>query len=832
MHGIILWAALGVMAPPESLTTVSVEIHESLPKNWDWTTAGTVNGGSFPASAFGFVGVPAKVNGRGIEIDRPGAFALHATATIKVPAGPYRFLLRARNSARILVDGTLLAETKTLVRNSAGHEPVPPIQVPEDLHWHALAAGDQERIVPWISDGNAHRVEMWAIVGGNGLRPETGELCAAIVRPGDVPRLIGSDIPLSDESWSRYADEEAARIVGLESADRRRAAGADDPFWTKRHEIARKESERAQAVVGEGNLIDRHFAAAKLVSVDDAAFFRRLSLDTIGVIPDPKEVAAYLIDTRPDKKARAVEARLNDPRWADNWMGYWQDVLAENPGLLKPTLNNTGPFRRFLYTAFCDNLPMDRLVSELIRMDGSALGGGPAGFGMATQNDAPMAAKAHILAKAFLAADLKCARCHDAPSHPFGQEDLFAIAGLLDGKPQVIPATSTVVRQPGGRMPTVSVALAAGDQVPAGWALTDIVAESLPPGVLPPNASSRDHLAALITSPTNTRFAPVIVNRLWHRLLGVGLVEPLDDWDGELKERHPELLAALARELMAHGYDLKHVARLIVNSELYASQVGPLAPAPSGSAAASVSISRRRMSAEQVLDSMFAAVGKPFRAEVLCLDIDGRRPPSEFLNLGRPRRAWQLATASNERDRPSLTLPVVQSLTDLLQVFGWRAARPDPITLREDAMTPLQPASLANSVVVDGRIARLSDDSEITELCLKKQDPEALIRAVYLRVFSRLPTDAETNRLVAYLGETYDGRIVPGVAKRPPMRPSSRSVSWSNHLHPDATTIQQDEERVVRDGDPPTARLTPQFRERMEDVVWALINSPEFIFLP
>ena len=292
------------------------------------------------------------------------------------------------------------------------------------------------------------------------------------------------------------------------------------------------------------------------------------------------------------------------------------------------------------------------------------------------------------------------------------------------------------------------------------------------------------------------------------------------------------LILGLAREFMAHDYDLKHVARLILNSKLYASQVRPVAASPDGSSAAIVATARRRMTAEQVLDSMFAAVGKPFRAEVLCLDIDGRRPPSEFLNLGLPRRAWQLATASNERDRPSLTLPVVQSLTDLMQIFGWRAARPDPITLREDSMTPLQPAILANGVVVDGRIARLSDDSAITELCLINQTAEALIRAVSLRVFSRPSTDDETKRLVAYLGETYAGRVVPGAAKRPPMKPSSRRVSWSNHLHPDATTIQQQEERVVRDGDPPTARLTTQFRERMEDVVWALINSPEFVFLP
>ena len=196
----------------------------------------------------------------------------------------------------------------------------------------------------------------------------------------------------------------------------------------------------------------------------------------------------------------------------------------------------------------------------------------------------------------------------------------------------------------------------------------------------------------------------MVVNRLWHRYLGYGFVEPVDDWDGSPRRRDPGLLADLAAEFVAHDYDLKHVARLIFRSRAYQGLPGGGAGAPA----------RRRMSAEQVLDSLFAAAGKPFRAEELCLDIDGRRPPSEFLNLGPPPR-WQLALPSNERDRPALTLPVVSSLTDALLAFGWRAARPDPVTVGEESITPLQPALLANGAVVDGRVARLSDDSAVTE---------------------------------------------------------------------------------------------------------------------
>ena len=66
----------------------------------------------------------------------------------------------------------------------------------------------------------------------------------------------------------------------------------------------------------------------------------------------------------------------------------------------------------------------------------------------------------------------------------------------------------------------------------------------------------------------------------------------------------------------------------------------------------------------------------------------------------------------------------------------------------------------------------------------------------------------------------------------PKPRKATRPVSWSNHLNPEATKIKQEAEREARVGDPPTARITPAWRERMEDAVWALVNSPEFVFVP
>lgn len=838
----LVFAAMAV--GPLAKGGTEVTLWETLPKDWAWQAPQGKPADQFTHPALGFVRLPAKYNARGIEVDRSGPFVLQATTTLQQPSGDYRLILRSRNAARLIVGGAVLAETGSIKPNASGHEEVPEVAPPEDPRWRYVATGDQEQIVPWTSDGSPKRVELRVILGDKKMRQETGELSVSVVpAAGGVPLVVGSDgqIALTDAGWTAFATSEKARLQGFDNDRRRLAASSEGEYWRVRHEAAARVARHDPPTPppGVGNLIDRSLDEALRDAgespsepIDDAGFYRRLALDVTGVIPDPAALEAFLADTSPDKRSRAVDAMLGDPRWADGWMGYWQDVLAENPGILKPTLNNTGPFREYLHGAFLDNTPADRLVTELTRLEGSALGGGPAGFGVASENDAPMAAKAQILAKAFLAAEMKCARCHDAPGHPYDQADLFGLAGLLAGKPVTVPLSSTVRSQPGGRTPAVSITLKAGEEVLPHWNLNAIGEEEVPEDLLPKDASPRDRLALLITSPTNQRFAPVMVNRLWKRYLGIGLVEPVDDWDDSPKALSPALLDALAREFMASGYDLKQLARLILTSRTYQGKVRPGGSTEAERSSLAAVPARRRMSAEQLLDSLFAAVGKPFRAEELNLDPDGRRPPKEFLNLGAPTRAWQFTSLSNERDRPALSLPVAQTLVDILETFGWRASRQDPLTVRDEATTALQPAMLANGVAAQ-RAARLSDDGAITALCLKEQPAEALARDLYLRLLSRAPTRAEIDRVVDYLGETHAGRIVPGaIPNLLAFHAPARRVSWSNHLSPEATRIQLAMEKAARAGDPPTTRLTPAFRERMEDLVWALLNSPEFIFIP
>ena len=317
------------------------------------------------------------------------------------------------------------------------------------------------------------------------------------------------------------------------------------------------------------------------------------------------------------------------------------------------------------------------------------------------------------------------------------------------------------------------------------------------------------------------------------RYFGLGLVEPVDDWEFA-KPSHPELLEWLARELVTHDFDLQHVARLIFSSHAYQRVAGLNQPATDkAEERLFASPVRRRMTAEQLVDSLFAAVGKDFNTELLTLDNDNRRAAKDFLNLGVPRRAWEFTGFANDRDRPALALPKAQAIADVLGMFGRAESRQSPVNTRDDSANVLQPAALANGDMANARVTRLSDDCAITELCASASSLPALLDQVFLRVLSRPPNVSERELFTRQLEIGFAERVVAGaVAKRKKEYDPTLLLSWTNHLNAKATDIKLAAEERARQGDEPTSRLRPDWRERMEDALWALANSPEFVFVP
>jgi hypothetical protein len=830
---------------------VKVEVFENLKagSEFDLSEASPVE--EYAEGAFGFVRFPTKYSPNALPLDRSVPFVIRASSKQALPAGEYQFRLRAKGAARFQIDGEILLTTKPQERNTSGNDPVPPPVERHDSPVRPALYPHQELIATVHLDGKEHRFDLTAVIGGRGLVPSPGELSVSVGRSGEIPRLLGeSGSPLlTNEAWESHAEKQNER-QRQEDVLRRRALSAEVAAkWEEYHQKVREWMDRqsapdvpkvsAQAPVF--NAIDR-FIGARLEQaavrpmplIPDLEFLRRLSLDTIGLVPSPGEIKAFLNDPADQRRSRAIERLLAHPGWADHWVSYWQDALAENPGILKPDLNNSGPFRWWLHQSFADNLPFDRLVAELVQMEGSIYLGAPAAFKLATLNDSPMAAKADILSQAFLGEKLSCARCHDSPNNPHKQKDTFRFAAMLEGKPVKLPASSTVPVVEGFRKPRVEVTLKPGESIEPHWPFEQLAQASAFSSLVPVNRNvpnSRGQVAAMMVSPENQRFAKVLVNRVWKRYLGAGFVEPADDWY-EARASHPELLDFLAREFILNGYDLKALARLIFSSHVY--QRAPT------SASASVPETkdrlfagplRRRMTAEQLVDSLYEITGKTFDCEELNLNPAGNRGLNEFLNLGTPRRAWEFTALMNERDRPALALPIAQSIVDVLTTFGWRQSRMNPTTVRQDAPSPMQTLLLANGVV-GTRITRLSDDSAFTDLALEDRPLRELVRETFARILTRPPSETEGRTAEEYLKEFYASRKVPGEPKRKTGFASDNRVSWANHLSAEATVIRMEEERRLRMGDEPTARLAPAFRERLEDLIWSLVNSPEFALVP
>jgi len=823
---------------------VLVQFHEGVPdvKHWKFRVPEATE--TYLTDWLTFPEVPRKYNQQGVQIDRSNPFLLRAHCLLDLPAGTHTLLLRSLNGARVFANGKEIVATPfhTILGTAHGH--IRRVAKAKDIEIRQLQTGENEELATLTTDGSPVRITMEMYAGGGSKRPELGEVSLSRKNSDGTFEILGpfASIPLTDRGWFTFLPEHRRFMTELNAERRQMASVGETLKWNARHAAAREKllstlpagyRESSSAVID--RIIEQRLAAENLQPqpvIDDWAFLRRVTLDVIGTNPSPHQIQEFFDDQSEHRRARYTDKLLADSGWADNWVGYWQDVLAENPNVVNPTLNNTGPFRWWIHESFYDNKPIDRFVTELIRMQGSSHYGGPAGFEMATQNDVPMAAKAHIIGTAFLGVQMKCARCHDAPFNDVGQKDLFSLAAMLGRKPQGVPKTSTVnLSDEALKDLIVVVSLKPGQTAPVEWTFDELVKPEQVRQLFADSDDSREQLAALVTAPENRRFRNVIVNRLWKRYLGRGLVEPVDDWE-HADPSHPELLEYLSDELVLSGYDLKHIARLILNSRTYQREAVAEPPQNDSDWFSFAGPVRRRLSAEQVVDTMFAAAGKQLHAGQMNIDVDASRAYTSSLNLGRPQRAWEFTSSSNERDRPSLSLPLSENFLTLMSAFGWRPARQDPLTDRDKTPTVLQPAVMANGVV-GRRFTRLSEDSVFTEMALDSQPLETLIEQVFLRTLTRPPRPEEMKLFTELLRDSYDDRRIDV----PPEQiryyyPQTTLVSWSNHLDPEANEVKIAQEAEVRRGDPPTIRLKTDWRERMEDMLWAILNTPEFVVIP
>jgi len=284
--------------------------------------------------------------------------------------------------------------------------------------------------------------------------------------------------------------------------------------------------------------------------VSDRLFQRRVTLDVIGLLPTPEEMAAFEADKRADKRERLVDSLLADSkRYAENWLTFWNDALRNDykgTGYIDGGRKQITPW---LYAVLATNLPFDEMVRELINPTPASEGfvKGIVWRGVVNASQRPEIQAAQNISQVFMGVNLKCASCHDSFINDWELADAYGLAGIYADHALEMYRCD----KPTGEMAKLKFLYPELGAIDADL----------------PHAQRLKQLAEIMTQQKNGRLGRTMVNRLWARFLGRGLVEPVDEMDNP--PWHADLLDWLAADFAEHHWDLKHAMRRILTSQAY-----------------------------------------------------------------------------------------------------------------------------------------------------------------------------------------------------------------------------------------------------------------------
>ncbi len=376
----------------------------------------------------------------------------------------------------------------------------------------------------------------------------------------------------------------------------------------------------------------------------DADFLRRVYLDLTGLPPNADQVRAFLSDVTPERQKREaiIEKLIGSPEFVEHWTNKWADLLQVNSKFLGG--QGAIAFRDWIKQEVATNTPYDVFVQKIVTATGSNKANPPASYWKILREPAEaMENSTHL----FLATRFNCNKCHD---HPFERwtEDQYYTLGAYFSRVSLAEDPASNGARIGGTAVEGSKALyeIVGDKTEGEMVhlrTNKMVAPKFPyPAAHKEDGTRREQLAAWLTSADNRFFASSYVNRLWGYLMGVGLIEPLDDIRAGNPASNPELLDYLTKEFVNAKFDVRHVLRLITKSRVY--QLGVATNRWNEDDKINYSHAlARRLPAEVLYDAVLQVTGAPSRlpggVRAAMLSDAQQDLPSGFLaNAGRPVR--------------------------------------------------------------------------------------------------------------------------------------------------------------------------------------------------
>ena len=374
--------------------------------------------------------------------------------------------------------------------------------------------------------------------------------------------------------------------------------------------------------------------------VSDEVFLRRTYLKIIGRIPTLEETKSFLDDlNRGTKRAKLVDKLLDSEGYVSNWFHFWADILRAKDRIQGTSGPAGRPYVTFIKDFIRSNKAYDVFVRELISSEGPVWEKGSGAVGYYFRDRGMPLDNMSNTVRIFLGTSLECAQCHDHPFDRWTQKQFYEMAAFTHGVGSVnrkmgmenLASFNKLVRQEAdedGKLRRASRMVRdilqfgldnpgegkirlprdyqydnakPNEQVEARtiFGLTVELDENLE------EIGSRETYANWLASDANPRFTTVIANRLWKQVMGIGLIEPVDNMMDDTTATNPALMAYLEKTMYALDYDLKEFLRVLYNTKAFQRA----APKQEYSLSSEVPFLYQgpiinRMTAEQIWDSL------------------------------------------------------------------------------------------------------------------------------------------------------------------------------------------------------------------------------------
>jgi hypothetical protein len=491
--------------------------------------------------------------------------------------------------------------------------------------------------------------------------------------------------------------------------------------------------------VARHNLIDRYvFDKLRTLSVipsglsSDAEFLRRPCLDVTGTLAPPERVREFLASKDPDKRDKLIDALLDSPEYFEYWTFRFADLFRVGLWAQNSITKASQMYWEWIRDSIASNKPYDQIARERVAAQGYD---GPV---MHYQSVDEFKAPADNMAeevRVFLGRRLDCAQCHDHPYEPWSQDQFWGMASFFGRLTRLGDQSDFVLLDyPGGHGE-----FGKGVRMVHPRTKRDTEPTFLDGGAVPAarTGDPRMSLAEWMTSPQNPYFAEAAVNRIWSYFFGRGFVNPVDDFRVTNPPTHSDLLSMLAREFRQHGYDLKYLFRLILQSRTY-------------------QLSHTSNESNKSDTSNYSrAYARPLDAEVLWDAI------TQFTGIQAPE-PWRGARASSRTRAIDLVTPDLFS-THFFEVYR----RPNRLTVPERNMD----ANLGQALHMLAGSTYTSDlagaGGRIDHSLRSGASNRQVIEEFYLAALSRFPTVQEQSEIEEWM------------TGQPSRREALQDLAWS-----------------------------------------------------